>query len=393
MSEGCGGGAAPPAPDVLAALRAEFPALADGVFLSTNSTGATPRAVEGVLEGYARTLATWRDAAWHGFFRDLVGHHDDVASFLGAPPGSVVTDTSLSTLLARFASGLSYAGERRRIVTSDQEFPAVPAVLRGLARLGAEIVVVPSRDGASIDEEGLHAAIDERTALVCVSHTTYRTGATIDVRALASRAHAHGALVALDAYQSVGVLPVDVAQLGVDALLAGARKWLCGAIECAFLCVQPDVAERLDPAFTGWFSSAEPFAFKDDTRRAPGARRFSGGTPAVLPCLLSRPGLAIVRSLGAGPIRALSLRRTQRVIDVADEAGIRVVSPREPERRGGIVALSFAGDDEVFRRLERQGFVVTYRDAIRIAPHFYNTDEELDGFLRALVTTHREVCA
>jgi len=298
----------------------------------------------------------------------------------------VVLDVSTAALLGRIAAALDYPSARPRAIVSDLEFPTAAFLWRALGRLGAELVVVPG-DGVAIDEEALLDAIDERTRVVFVSHAAYATGALIDVRRLADRAHAAGAIVGIDAYASVGAVPVDVAALDVDFAVGGARKWLCGASDLAFMYVRPELAASLAPLTPGWMAGADPLSFGPATELAPGAMRFAAGTPSVLPAYVSAPGLAIVASLGVARIRARSLDLTQRVIDLADEAGIAVSTPRSPERRGGIVNLRPPAGRRTADALKRRGFVCSYRDGIRVGPHFYNTPEEIDRFMAALIDT------
>jgi kynureninase len=365
-------------------LRAEFPLLSQCVYLNSNSAGAVPGAAKAALDEYWSTIERWRDEVWQRWWPELACYADEIAAFIGAPPGSVVCDTNVATLLGRILTCFDF-GERPRLVTTDLEFPSIPFILRGFARYGAETVIVPSLDGRTLDGEHIAAAIDERTQLVCLSHATFATGSLVDVAPIVRRARKVGALVALDVYQSVGAVPIDVAALDVDIVLGGAHKWLCGSYESAFLYVRPSLASRLEPAATGWIASADPLSFAPPTRYAENARRFASGTPAVLPARFSRPGLGIVRALGIGTIRALSLSRTDRIIALADEARLGVASPRAHVRRGGHVALRFPGDEAVARQLVAEGFVCSYRGGIRIAPHFYNTDDEI-GCLMAEVS-------
>jgi selenocysteine lyase/cysteine desulfurase len=385
-------------PSRLSDVRAEFPLLATCVYLNSNSTGAVPRGAQAALDAYWRTVERWRDEAWEGWWHDLDSYRDELAALLGAPAGSVVCDANVSTLFSRVLSCFEYrkdrgAGGRPRVVTSDREFPATPHVLAAFARYGVEPVIVPSRDGVEIDAERLLGEIDERTRLVIVSHATFETGALLDVAPIVRRAREAGALVALDAYQSAGVVPLDVAASGVDFVLGGAHKWLCGSCESAFLYVRPELLPTLRPAFTGWIAAADPMSFGPPTGWAADARRFAAGTPAVLPAQLSRPGLALVREQGAEAIRRRSLAQTDHLIARADAAGLAVATPRPHERRGGIVALRFPGDAAVARDLVASGFVCSYRDGLRIAPHFYNTDEEIDLFFDELVRRARKAAA
>ena len=372
-----------------AELRAEFPVLAECVYLNSNSAGAVPRGAKAALDAYWRTLESWRDEVWERWWRDLGAYADDLAALVGGPPGSVVCDANLTTLFGRVLSSFDY-GARPRVVTTDLEFPSVPFAIRAFERYGAAAIVVPSRDGAAIDVEGVVRAIDERTQLVCLSHATFATGALVDLAPIAARAREVGALVLVDAYQSVGAAPVDVRALDVDFLLAGSHKWLCGSYESAFLYVRPALIGQLRPAATGWIASENPLSFAPPSGWAADARRFAGGTPAVLPPLFSRAGLELVRRIGTDTIRSLSLAHTDRIIALADEAGLAVVTPRAHARRGGIVALRFASDAAVARRLVETGFVCSYRGAVRIAPHYYNSDEEIDRFMRELVRLARE---
>jgi selenocysteine lyase/cysteine desulfurase/tryptophan 2,3-dioxygenase len=378
----------PPLPTI-GELRGEFPLLASCVYLNSNATGPTPRAAKEAFETYWRTVERWRDEAWESWWAEREVHANELATLIGAPPGSVVCDTNLATLFSRVLSCFDWR-QRPRVITSDLEFPSVPFVLRAFGRYGVASVVVPSRDGVEIDVEQVVHAIDERTQLVCLSHATFGTGALLELGPITRRAHEVGALVALDAYQSVGIVPIDVAALDVDFLLGGAHKWLCGSYESAFLYVRPELIPRLEPAASGWIASADPLSFTPQTAWADDARRFAAGTPPVLPSLYSRPGLAIIRNLGMPTIRGISLAHTDRIIARADEAGLTVVTPRAHDRRAGIVALRFPGDAAVARALVESGHVCSYRGALRIAPHFFNTAEEIDSFMDELVRRARE---
>lgn len=372
----------------LAAVRAEFPLLEKCTYLNSNSTGAFPRGMEAVFKRYHQTLQSWRDEAWEGWWADWIGYMDAVARFIGGPPGSVVTDCNLTTLMGRLATCFDYQGERRRVVTTDLEFPTVPFIWKAFGRYGADTVVVPTENGR-MDEERLCAAIDERTLLVSITHAFSSTGAMLDLASVVKRAHEVGALVAVDAYQSVGAVPIDVEALGVDFLLGGAHKWMCGSIESAFLYVRPALLPTLRPAATGWIAGENPLTFEHSKDWANTARRMAGGTPAVLPSQLSRVGLELLAGVGMPTIRAHSLRCTGRVMERADEAGFTVVTPRKESQRAGVVALRFPGDSEVAKRMVARGFICSYRGMLRVAPHFYNTLEEVDRFMDALVAEAR----
>ncbi|GAB3953637.1 aminotransferase class V-fold PLP-dependent enzyme [Kribbella albertanoniae] len=367
-------------------IRAEFPLLADSVYLNSNSTGATPRGVEQVLQNYWQTLSTWRDSAWGGWLAELNGYVEALASFIGAPAGTVVTDTNVSTLLGRIGTCFDFRGERNRVVTTDLEFPTVPFFWRGFARYGAELVVTGT-GGPVFDIEAVEDVIDERTRLVCVSHGSYTTGALLDLERVVTRAHQYGALVVVDVFQTIGAVPLDVVALQADFVLGGAHKWMCGA-HTAFLYVRQELIESLYPAATGWFAGADPLSFQE-TGWAPDARRFSGGTPIPITAMMSRVGLDLLAEIGAEKIRAHSLRCTDQLIRRADAAGIEVRTPRTPEHRGGMVNLCFPGDRTAAADLASRGLICSWRNGLRVAPHIYNTIDEIDLFMDALAEVRR----
>jgi selenocysteine lyase/cysteine desulfurase len=374
---------------VTAHLRAEFPLLEDCVYLNSNSTGAVPRQAEDVLRTYWATLRRWRDDVWDGWLNDMQAYADAVAGFVGGLPGSVVTDANVSTLLGRIASCFDYRPPRNRVVTSDLEFPTVPFLWRAFGRYGAELDVVGSGD-ARFDEDALEKRIDERTLLVCISHASYATGAVIDLARVITRAHDVGALVVVDAFQTIGALPIDVTALDADFVLGGAHKWLCGA-GTAFLYVRPDLLPTLQPAATGWLAGDDPLTFTPSAGWATDARRFAGGTPFPLTALVSRVGLDLLAGVGIDAIREHSLSCTDRILQRAADAGIPVVSPQEPTQRGGVVCLGLPDGQNIKRRLADRRMICSWRGSLRIAPHVYNTFDEIDAFMDAVETEWRRV--
>jgi kynureninase len=248
-------------------------------------------------------------------------------------------------------------------------------------RLGARIVVVPSRDGIGIDEDELIAAIDERTRLVAISHVLFRSAYVVDVARICAHAHSVGALVSLDAYHSVGIVPVDVEAIGADFLTGGVLKWLCGGPGGCFLWVRPSVGAQLSPALTGWQAHRHPFAFEPEMSYADDAWRWLGGTPVVPALFAATAGPRIIREAGMAAIREKSLRQTTRLIELADARGFPVTAPREAARRGGTIAFDVPHAREVAQALLAREIIVDYRPGagIRVAPHFYTSDDELDA--------------
>jgi kynureninase len=379
--------------DPLLSFRAEFPILATSTYLVSNSLGAMPRAAADRLAEYASVWSTrgvraWADAWWELPVR--VG--DVIAPLIGAAPNEVAMSPNVSVAHVAVLSALDFTAPRDTIVMTALDFPSVRYAVEGMAaRMGARVVVVPAAaDGMSVDEDALCAAIDERTRLVAISHVLFRSAYVMDAARVARHAHGVGALVMLDAYHSVGVLPVDVRALGADFLTGGVLKWLCGGPGGCFLWVAPDVEARAGravlPALTGWQAHARPFAFEDAMAHADGAWRWLSGTPSVPALYAALEGPRLVNAAGIDAVRAKSRRQTARLIALADARGYPVRAPRDPERRGGTVAFDVPHGYEVAQALLARDIVIDYRPGagIRVAPHFYTSDEELEAAVAAI---------
>lgn len=366
--------------------RGEFPVLARSTYLVSHSLGAMHRDSAVRLARFAEEWAGEGVVAWRRWVPEMRAVADLVAEILGAPPGTVVLRQGVADLLGAVASCVDFAGPRNRVVYSDLEWPSSHYLWQEQRRLGADVVVVPSDgDGVRLDAQRLVDAIDDRTALVPISHVLFRSATLVDVQPVVERAHDVGALVVLDAYQSAGVLPVDVTALGVDLCVGGSVKYLCGGPGAAWLYAAPHVAERLRPAQVGWFGHARPFDFSfDAVEYAPGAQRFAGGTPPVPSVYAAAAGYRAVLDAGVRRIRERSLSLTQPMVEDALARGFIVRSPVEPERPGGHVTIDPHGDGQrVHDELHRRGFVTDFRPGagIRIGPHFYNTADECAAVL------------
>ncbi len=371
--------------DPLLRFRREFPILEKSTYLISNSLGAMPRGAEEGLSEYARTWATRGVRAWaEGWWDMSVAVGDEIAPLFGASPGTVTMLPNVTVASAVVLSSLDLTPPRNRVVLVEGEFPTVRYLYETLGpRLGAEIVVVPSPggDGLSADESRICDAIDGRTALVAVSHVLFRSAFVLDIRAIAEKCRREGALLALDAYQSVGTLPVSVDALSADVLVGGVLKWLCGGPGGAFLWVRPELRARLEPSLTGWMAHPAPFDFDPPPMRwRDDAFRYLLGTPAVPALYAAREGPRLVREAGVEQIRAKSLRQTARILELARRRGFRSATPEAADRRGGAVSVDFDHALEVSRELNARDVVVDYRPGagIRLSPHFYTADEELD---------------
>jgi len=375
--------------DPLLHFREQFPILASTTYLVSNSLGAMPRSAADRLAEYAsvwagRGVRAWADGWWDLPLR--IG--DEIAPLIGAGTGEVAMLPTVSAAQAAVVSAIDYSHGRDTIVTTELDFPSVRYVYDGLARrLGARIVAVESDDGgSSVDTDRLLEAITERTALVAISHVLFRSAFVMDVARIAKRAHEMGALLSLDAYHSVGVIPVDVAAIGVDFLSGGVLKWLCGGPGGCFLYAAPAVRERLTPSLTGWQAHARPFAFESEMEFAPGIARWLGGTPVVPALYVAAEGVRLVRQAGIEAVRAKSERQTALLVALADERGYPVNASRDPARRGGTVAFEVPHGREVAQALLARDILVDYRPGagIRVAPHFYTSDDEVAGAVQAI---------
>lgn len=370
--------------------RSQFPILSTCTYLISSSLGAMPQGVYDSLHAYADTWAglgvrAWGEGGWWDLKRKV---GDLIAPLLGAPDNSVLVHENASIANAILMSALDFSETRRtKVVVTDQDFPSDVYSLQRLLPSHIQLHVVRSRDGITIDTEDLLNAIDDTTRLVSVSHVLFRSAYIMPAQAIVERAHAVGAQVLLNGYHSIGILPVDVTALNVDFYIGGTLKWMCGGPGGVFLYVRPDLLTTLQPKITGWFAHARPFAFdleQFDLRED--SYRLANGTPGIASLYAIQPGVEIIRQVGVDAIRANSLRQTQRLIELADARGYPVRSPRQADQRAGTVTIQPPHAYEVSRELLARQIIIDYREGagIRIAPHFYNTDAEIEAVIAAV---------
>ncbi|MEO7823017.1 MAG: aminotransferase class V-fold PLP-dependent enzyme [Gemmatimonadaceae bacterium] len=364
-------------------FREEFPILAKTTYLVSNSLGPMPRSVPDKLAEYARDWGDLGVKAWNrGWWELPVEVGNEIAPLINADKGEIVMMPNVTIAQTAVLSAIDFPKGRDTVVMTDLDFPSVRYAYEEMAgRLGARVVVVKSDDGLTIDLEKLLAAIDERTRLVAVSHVLFKSAFLMDADAICDRAHKMGALVSLDSFHGVGIVPIDVKRSKVDFLTGGVLKWLCGGPGACFLYVSPTVRDQLKPALTGWQAHARPFAFEDTMEYTTGAFRWLNGTPVIPALYAAAEGPKLLRRAGIGLIRARSTTLTSRIIELADEHGFAVKAPRDPARRGGTVALEVPHGYEVTQDLLSHDVLVDYRvgAGIRIAPHFFTLDEEVEA--------------
>lgn len=373
--------------DDLLRYRDEFPILQTTTYMISNSLGAMPRAVYDSVHEFCDVWATrgvraWEEKWW--MMAREVG--DEIGAIMNAPAGSVSVHLNVTGIQAVVASCFDFSGPRNKIVYSDMNFPSIMYFWEAQRSRGARVHMVRTDDGIHVPTERMLDAIDEQTLLVPISHVVFRSSYIKDARAIIEKAHRVGAYVVLDCFQSLGNVPVDVQALNTDFATGGVLKWLCGGAGTSYLYVRPDLGKKLEPKLTGWFAHENTFGFEiGATRYGDPPYRFMQGTSNVPGFYTALPGLKIIREIGVERIRDKSKRMTARLVELADKRGWKVNAPRDPERRGGTVAIDMPNSQQVCQELLKHDVLVDYRPkaGVRFSPHFYNTMEEID---RAILT-------
>jgi len=366
-------------------VRHRFPIFDRLVYINSCSQGALSDAVR---DAYARYLADWDEhgAPWEYWVDQLEAARRSVSGLINAAEDEVAITTSVSAGVSALASGLSFDNGRDKVVISDFEFPTIGQIWHAQERRGARIVHVPAEPDATIPLERFEEAIDEQTALVSITHVCFRNGSRLDVGEVIELAHERGALVLLDAYQSVGSIPVDVKALDCDFLAAGVLKYLLGSAGLAFFYCRRDLVERIEPTATGWFADRNIFEMDiHDYSPAPTARRFEAGTPPIPAIYAAIAGIELMQEIGIEETEAHVRELNAMLLTGLDELGAQVVTPRAPEQRGALVCVASSDVDRLVTELAAGGVVASSRDAnLRISAHCYNSPEDVSTVLDLL---------
>ena len=370
-----------------AVRRDEFPILANSTYLVSHSMGAAPLAAKSALDRYWEQWAADGPEAWENWLPSIGEIADGIGAIVGASPGSVFLGPNVSVLQAALATCIDFAGERNEVVYESLQFPSLTYVWREWERYGAAVRVVPSDDGRTIPTERIVESITEKTAIAVLSHAYYVSGAVADIRTIQAHCRNVGALLCVDAYQTTGIYPYDVTDWDLDLVTGGSHKWLCGGPGCGWIYVKPSLLQRFRPAVTGWMAHARPFAFEAaPTEFSDSMYRWGHGTPTIPGYVVAKPGHDLIRSIGVASIREHNVRLTSKIAAMALERGLRVNTPLEPHRRTGWIGIDFDGSDRVCRELIARRVFLDYRPGcgIRVSPHFYTTDDEVDAFFATL---------
>ena len=371
-------------------IRHRFPIFDNRVYLNSCSQGALADTVRAAYDSYLDSLES-EGSSWGHWVEQSERARNAFARLLHARPDSVAVTASASAGVASLASAFDF-GARDTVVTTDLEFPTIGQIWHAQARRGARVVHVPAEPDNTLSLDRLAAAIDERTALVAVTQVSYRTGSRLDIAAIAQLAHQHGALLLVDAYQAAGAVPIDVDALGVDFVTGGALKYLLASPGIGYFYANPDTTGHLVPTMTGWFADIDVNEMQiDEYRPAPDARRFESGTPPIPSVYAAIAGVELMLDIGVEPTAAHVERLNDRLIEEVLALGGVVPTPKDRAQRGPLVAIASTGAEQLVERLGADGIVTSSRAGnLRVSPHCYNNDDDIDRLLVAL-RAHRHL--
>ena len=363
-----------------------FPAVAEEGRVHLNNCSASPLPQRGI-DARRECERVWvtEGNPWETWLAKVNEAKAQFAGLINADPDDVAVLSCATQAFSQVASALTYE-ERPGIVLSELEFPTTPQFWGAQERRGAEVGVAESDDGVTVPAAAYERQIDDDTALVCTSHAYSFTGGLCPVDAVADAVHDAGGYLFLDAYQSMGVVPIDVAEQGIDMLVSGTLKFLLGGPGIAFLYVDPDVAAELEPTNLGWFGVDDIFGFETESPEyAPGARRFEQGTPPATAAYQASAGMSVIEEVGVDTVRERTREHTSHLVAGARDRGFSVRTPTDPERRGSVVNVQVTDPAATTDALLDDGFNVSHRGGgVRLSPHFYNTTAELDRALDAI---------
>jgi selenocysteine lyase/cysteine desulfurase len=365
-------------------IRHRFPIFTERVYINSCSQGALS---DSVRDAYQQYLDDWDEqgAPWEYWVERQEAARAAFARLVNAAPDEIAVTTSLSAGVSALASGLRFA-RRSKVVLTDWEFPTIGQIWHAQEARGARVLHVPAAKDGTIPYSNFERVIDDDTLLVSITHVCYRNGAMVDVPKIVELAHDRGALVLLDAFQSIGSLPVDVRDLGVDFLGAGVLKYLLGSAGLGFFYCRRDLVERVWPTQTGWFADENIFAM-DHTDYSPArtASRFQSGTPPVPAIYAGIAGIELMQEIGIAETREHVLELNSHLLDGLDELRAKVVTPRRPKRRGALVCVRSTDANALVAALGREGIVTSQRDGnLRISAHCYNSVEDVEAVLASL---------
>ena len=375
------------APATTARFRERFPILESSTYLVSHSMGAAPLAAKAALDAYWNDWATDGPEAWERWLPQIGEIADNLGALIGAPKNTLFLGPNVSVLQAALGSALQFTPDRNEVVYEALQFPSLTYVWTEFARYGAQVRIVPSDDGRTIPTERIIAAITERTVIAVLSHAYYVSGAICDVAAIQAHCRTTGTILMVDAYQTTGVYPYDVREWDLDIVTGGSHKWLCGGPGCGWIYIKPELQARFEPLVTGWMAHARPFSFEPaPITYADSMYRWGTGTPTIPGYAVAKPGHDMIKEAGIAAIREHNVRLTSTIIGYAQERDLTINTPLRPQERTGWIGIDFPGSQNAYKRLIEERVFVDYRPGcgIRLSPHFYTTDDDIDRFFTTL---------
>ncbi len=371
--------------------RGDFPVLEEVVYLNTGSIGLEPLPVQAAGDELGKQIAGRGTVGFDDEIEKRVGDVPRAAAarLLGADPDDVAVVTHATEALCQLAWWLK-PGEGENVVSADLEFPSVTYPWLRLSRdTGVEVRLAPALgDPASFSLDTIAAAVDGRTAVICVSHVQYATGHRLDPAGLVELARSVGATLVLDATQSAGVVPLDAPGLGVDVVVSSGYKWLCSAPGAGVCYLRRDLWEELDPPFVGWKSTEDAFAFDATTiPLANAARRLEYSTPAYAAGAALTAAVGYLLDLGIENVLEHDLALAAELREGLVGLGADVLTPAEDDGRAGIVIARFPGHDgpAIAGALAEQSVIISPRlGAVRFSLHHFNDSSDVEQALAAL---------
>lgn len=376
-------------------VRQQIPLLANNIYLDNAGAGPPPTSVHGAMRSF---LDEWRDYGekWDDWLLEIVKARELFARLIGATVEEVACVPNVTSGLAAIGSALR-PSPGQNVVVSELNFPTNVYIWHALKQKGllSEVRVLKAKNG-KVSISDFEKAIDDKTAAVSLDYVSWINGCKEDIKTVAQITHSHDALIIVDAFHALGVMPVDVRELNVDVLTCGTYKWLMGPHGTAFLFVKRNVIERLEPGIVGWHGISDSVVgrvlSKQDTFGRPfdlssvipanDATRFEWGTWAVIAVVGAKAALEFTMKYAPKDRQPTVERLNERLVNGLTGKGKRVTSPLEKERRSGIVTFEVDDATQVSRKLQQEHIIVAPRvNTLRVSPHFYNTEHEIDILL------------
>ncbi len=366
-------------------IRDRFPLLEHAVYTNSCSQGALS---DEVRAAYAQYLTDWDDkgAPWDLWVERAESTRARFARLLNATPDEIAVTTSVSAGVSSLLSGLRHPEGRNKIVISDFEFPTIGQITHAQELMGRKVEHVAAAPDATIPLERLAEAIDDETGLVCITYVSFRNGTKTDVKEVIRRAHEVGALVLVDAFQAVGAVPIDVRDLDVDFVAGGTLKYLLASAGLAFLYCRADLLPEITPTVTGWFADEDIFAMDiDDYSPSPTARKFESGTPPIPNIYAGIAGMDLMHEIGIEATERHVAGLTEQLVTGLDRIGATMVTPRDPNQRGPMIAVATTDEGAMVAALREDNILTSPRDGnVRLSFHCYNSEEDIERVIAGL---------